>query len=373
MVQIVMKPELHQFGSCKEFAEELQLCGEDLVLTNRYIYEPYFGPLGLDVKLLCQETYGTGEPTDIMAEQIIADAAGLGGYKRIIAIGGGTIIDIAKAMAVGSESGDMDELYRAMPELRKNCELIIVPTTCGTGSEMTNVAVFNRTRMGTKMGLVSEAMYADKAVLIPELLDSLPFSVFATSSIDALVHAVESCLSPKATIYTRTFGYQAIDMILSGYQKLTVSGPESRNALMEDFLIASNFAGISFGTAGCAAVHAMAYPLGGMYHVPHGESNYAIFTGVMKNYMEMNSDGELTVMNRRLAGLLHCSENRAFDCLEDLLNKVLPKKRLREYGVSRADLGEFSRSVMETQERLMANSYVPLDFDRVLKIYTELY
>ena len=227
--------------------------------------------------------------------------------------------------------------------------------------------------MGTKMGLVSEAMYADKAVLIPELLDSLPFSVFATSSIDALVHAVESCLSPKATIYTRTFGYQAIDMILSGYQKLTVSGPESRNALMEDFLIASNFAGISFGTAGCAAVHAMAYPLGGMYHVPHGESNYAIFTGVMKNYMEMNSGGELTVMNRRLAGLLHCSENRAFDCLEDLLNKVLPKKRLREYGVSRADLGEFSRSVIETQERLMANSYVPLDFDRVLKIYTELY
>ena len=78
-------------------------------------------------------------------------------------------------------------------------------------------------------------------------------------------------------------------------------------------------------------------------------------------------------MNRRLAGLLHCSENRAFDCLEDLLNKVLPKKRLREYGVSRADLGEFSRSVIETQERLMANSYVPLDFDRVLKIYTELY
>ena len=373
MVQIVMKPELHQFGSCKEFAKELQLCGEDLVLTNRYIYEPSFGPLGLDVKLLCQETYGTGEPTDIMAEQIIADAAGLGGYKRIIAIGGGTIIDIAKAMAVGSESGDMDELYRAMPELRKNCELIIVPTTCGTGSEMTNVAVFNRTRMGTKMGLVSEAMYADKAVLIPELLDSLPFSVFATSSIDALVHAVESCLSPKATIYTRTFGYQAIDMILSGYQKLTVSGPESRNALMEDFLIASNFAGISFGTAGCAAVHAMAYPLGGMYHVPHGESNYAIFTGVMKNYMEMNSGGELTVMNRRLAGLLHCSESRAFDCLEDLLNKVLPKKRLREYGVSRADLGEFSRSVIETQGRLMANSYVPLDFDRVLKIYTELY
>ncbi len=373
MVQILMRPELHKFGSCKQFAEELRLCSGDLVLTNQYIYEPYFGKLGLDVKLIYQEDYGAGEPTDVMTERIIEAAAGMGGYRRIIAIGGGTVIDIAKAMAVGSESGSMDELYSSMPDLKKNCELIIVPTTCGTGSEMTNVAVFNRTRMGTKMGLVGEAMYADKAVLIPELLGSLPFSVFATSSIDALVHAVESCLSPKATVYTKTFGYQAIGMILSGYRKMAESGPESRNALLEDFLTASNFAGISFGTAGCGAVHAMAYPLGGKYHVPHGESNYAIFTGVMKNYMELKSDGEIAVMNGRLAGLLDCGANSVYDRLEDLLNRILPKKKLREYGVTEADLGEFSRNVMETQGRLMAGSFVPLNYERVLKIYTELY
>lgn len=373
MIQILMKPELHKFGSCKEFAEELHMCREDLVLTNQYIYEPYFGKLGLDVKLIYEENYGTGEPTDIMTERIIADAAGKGGYRRIIAIGGGTVIDIAKAMAVGSGSGNMDELYSAMPALKKNCELVIVPTTCGTGSEMTNVAVFNRTRMGTKMGLVNEAMYADKAVLIPELLSSLPFGVFATSSIDALVHAVESCLSPKATLYTKTFGYQAIGMLLTGYQKIALDGPKSRYALLEDFLIASNFAGISFGTAGCGAVHAMAYPLGGKYHVPHGESNYAIFTGVMKNYMELQSDGEIAVMNSRLAGLLGCRENSVYDRLEDLLDRILPKKKLHEYGVTREDLGEFSKSVMETQGRLMAGSFVSLDYDRVLKIYTELY
>lgn len=373
MIQILMRPELHKFGSCKEFAEEMHLCREDLVLTNQYIYEPYFGKLGLDVKLIYQENYGTGEPTDIMTERIIADAAGKGGYRRIVAIGGGTVIDIAKAMAVGSGSGNMDELYSAMPALKKNCELVIVPTTCGTGSEMTNVAVFNRTRMGTKMGLVSEAMYADKAVLIPELLSGLPFGVFAASSIDALVHAVESCLSPKATRYTKTFGYQAIGMILTGYQKIALDGPKSRYALLEDFLIASNFAGISFGTAGCGAVHAMAYPLGGKYHVPHGESNYAIFTGVMKNYMELQSDGEIAVMNSRLAGLLGCRENSVYDHLEDLLDRILPKKKLHEYGVTREDLDGFSKSVMETQGRLMAGSFVSLDYDRVLKIYTELY
>ena len=94
---------------------------------------------------------------------------------------------------------------------------------------------------------------------------------------------------------------------------------------MEDFLIASNFAGISFGTAGCAAVHAMAYPLGGMYHAPR-ESNYAIFTGGDEKLHGDEFRRGTHQMNRRLAGLLHCSENRAFDCLEDLLNKVLPKK-----------------------------------------------
>ena len=83
-----------------------------------------------------------------------------------------------------------------------------------------------------------------------------------------------------------------------GYQTIAREGREARLPLLEDFLIASNYAGFAFGTAGCAAVHAMSYPLGGKYHVPHGESNYAMFTGVLKNYMEIKQDGELAVMNR---------------------------------------------------------------------------
>ena len=373
MLQILMKPELHKFKTCKEFAQAFNLCNQDLVLTNQYIYEPYFGPLGLDVKTIYQERYGSGEPTDVMAEQIFAAAARQGDYRRIIAIGGGTIIDIAKAMSVCTGSKKMDDLYAAMPVLKKNCELILIPTTCGTGSEMTNVAVFNRTQMGTKMGLVSEAMYADQAILIPELMRSLPFGVFASSSIDALVHAVESCLSPKATPYTRIFGYKAIEMILSGYQKIVAHGTECLEALLEDFLIAANFAGISFGTAGCAAVHAMAYPLGGTYHVSHGESNYAMFTGVLRKYMELKCDGEIAVLNRYLSQLLSCKPDSVYDQLETLLNQILPKRSLREYGATEEDLVQFSRSVVDTQQRLMANNFVPLDFEQVLEIYQELY
>ena len=371
MVEIIWKPTLHQFQTCKAFATEFNLDEKDLILTNAYIYNPYFGSMGLKVHTIYQEEYGTGEPTDVMVDAILADAAKTG-CKRIVAIGGGTVIDIAKVLAVSDGEG-VDELYDKAPNLEKKRELIIIPTTCGTGSEVTNISIMARTRLGTKLGLVSPAMYADHAVLIPELLEGLPFGVFATSSIDALVHAVESALSPKATPYTKLFGYKAIEMIIRGYQKIVTEGKEFRIALLEDFLIASNYAGLAFGTAGCAAVHATSYPLGGKYHVPHGESNYAMFTGVLKNYMEIKQDGEIAVMNRYLANLLGCGTEEVYDKLEELLNQILPKKPLHEYGMTREDIDEFAHSVITSQGRLMANNFVPLDEERVRKIYTELY
>lgn len=371
MKEIIWKPELHRFGSCKEFVEEFRLGASDLILTNEYIYQPYFGAMNLECTVLYQERYGMGEPTDVMAEAILRDAAATG-CNRVVAIGGGTVIDIAKVLAVGGGES-IDELYGMAPELPKRRELVLIPTTCGTGSEVTNISIMARTRIGTKLGLVSPAMYADYAVLIPQLLEGLPFKVFAASSIDALVHAVESALSPKATPYTKLFGYKAIEMIIRGYQTIAKKGPESRFSLLNDFLLASNYAGLAFGTAGCAAVHATSYPLGGKYHVAHGESNYAMFTGVLKNYMELRRDGEIAVLNQYLADLLGCMPDVVYDELEKLLDQILPKRPLREYGVTREDLPVFAHSVVTEQGRLMANNFVPLDEARVLKIYQELF
>lgn len=209
--------------------------------------------------------------------------------------------------------------------------------------------------------------------MIPELLTGLPFRFFATSSIDALVHAVESSLSPKGNEYTRMFGYKAIDMILHGYMEIRDKGPDARIPLLDRFLVASNYAGIAFGNAGCAAVHALSYPLGATYHVAHGESNYAMFTGVMKNYMEIKQDGEIAKLNSFIADILGCDVENVYESLEDLLNILIPKKALHEYGVTEEDLVEFTDSVMTNQGRLMANNFVELDRDRVYKIYKELY
>ncbi len=371
MEQIVFKPSLYKFATCREFAGSFALSRSDLVLTNEYIYQPYFGRLNLSCHVVFQEKYGMGEPTDEMAEAILRDIQGVA-YDRIIAVGGGTIIDLAKIFAV-ADTLNVDMLYSRMPDLNKVKELVIIPTTCGTGSEVTNIAVLNRTRMGTKMGMVAPTMYADSAVLIPELLAGLPMGVLAASSIDALVHAVESALSPKATKYTKMFSYRAIEMILRGYRAIVKNGPDHRRAMADDFLTAANFAGLAFGTAGCGTVHAMAYPLGGQYHVAHGESNYAIFTGVMKEYMSHKPDGEIAVLNRVLASLLDCGEDAVYERLEELLDQVLHKKPLREYGVKPEDLPVWAESVVENQQRLLKNSFIPMDEELVLKIYRAVY
>lgn len=371
MKQLILQPEVFFYTSCSAFVEEFKLNAQDLVLTNEYIYKPYFGALNLDVQLIFQEKYGAGEPTDEMVDAIIADMSKLE-CNRIIAIGGGTVIDIAKVLAV-STGGTVDDLFDNVQNLSKKKELVILPTTCGTGSEVTNLSIINRTRMGTKLGLASGAMYADQAVLVPQLMETLPFPVFATSSIDALVHAVESVLSPKATPFTKLFGYKAIDMIIQGYQTIEKEGQDARIPLLADFLIASNYAGISFGTAGCAAVHATSYLLGGNYHVPHGESNYAMFTGVLECYYQLKQDGEIAALNAHLAKLLGCEVEKVYQALESLLSAILPKKALREYGMKEEEVASFAKAVIETQGRLMANNFVPLSEEDVRGIYQKLY
>lgn len=371
LLQLVLETKLHQFATCSEFIQAFQVGEEDLIFTSDHLYRDYLAPLNLGCRYLLRNSFGGGEPTDLMVEAILSEAA-KAPYRRLIAIGGGSVIDVAKVLAV-ADGPSVDALYDQAPQLKKHCQLVIVPTTCGTGSEVTNISILNRTRLGTKMGLVGSALFPDDAVLIPQLLEGLPFTPFATSSIDALVHAVESALSPKATPFSKLFSYKAIEMILSGYRTIAAQGQEARRPLLGDFLVASTFAGCAFGTAGCAAVHALSYPLGGQYHVPHGESNYAMFSGVMDCYLQIKQDGEIAVLSDFLAKVLDCPAEQAFQALEQLLGRILPQKPLHAYGVTRDDLAAFTDTVMATQSRLMGNSFVPLTREQVYQIYETLF
>ena len=365
-----IKPTIAQMTSCEEFVSHFQLQADDLILTNAYIFTPTFGAMHLPCHVIFQETYGTGEPSDEMVEAIVRDLPQR--YRRVIAIGGGAVLDIAKLLVL-SQTSPVLALFDGEIVPVKERELILVPTTCGTGSEVTNISILALVSRGTKKGLAHDALFADTAVLLPALLEGLPFRFFATSSIDALVHAVESALSPRACETTKLFSYRAIDIILRAYLQIREQGEGARFPLLGDFLLAANYAGIAFGNAGCGAVHALSYPLGAVYHVPHGEANYAMFTGVLKKYLSICNDGELAHLNAFIANILACPVAEAYDALEALLDVLLPKRPLHEYGMTEDELQSFTDSVRENQQRLMANNFVPLDDSAVYDIYRSLY
>lgn len=371
MRQFRIKPVISQFDRVEEFCKEFELGEGDLLFVSGSTYETYFTGKVEGAVVINYRKYGSGEPTDKMVEGIYEEVKDIP-YRRVIAVGGGTILDVAKLFALKNISPVVD-LYDRKLQIKKDKKLVLVPTTCGTGSEVTNISILELTAKNTKMGLAVEELYADDAVLIPELLTGLPFRFFATSSIDALIHSIESYTSPKANEFTRMYSRMAMKMILETYRKIASEGEEARIPELKQMLLASTYAGIAFGNAGCAAVHAMSYPLGAAYHVPHGEANYAMFTGVYKTYMKLKPQGEIQSLNRYLAEILECGEDEVYEELENLLNHIVQKKPLHEYGVKKEELSDFTETVMTKQGRLMANNYTSLSEGMVLEIYKELY
>lgn len=374
MLALRVVPKIYFFNTFKEFNDEFQLGKRDLLVTNEWMYTPYVAPLGIETNVMFQEKYGKGEPSDEMIDAMAAEMKKLD-FDRIIAFGGGTIVDICKILALDIPEKSVDLFTGAVPP-KKVKKLVVVPTTCGTGSEVTNVAIAELKSLHVKKGLAVEETYADVAVLVPESLGGLPDYVFATSSIDALIHAIESYLSPKASPFTEMYSLAAIQMIMDGYKKILATGKSdaaARAPYLKDFALASCYAGIAFGNAGCAAVHGLSYSIGGAFHVPHGEANYQFFTGVFKMYMRKAPDGKIAKANQIFADILGCDVSVVYDELEKFLGQIMVKKPLREYGMTEAQIDEFAKSTVENQQRLLGNNYVFLTDEEIREIFANLY
>jgi 4-hydroxybutyrate dehydrogenase len=367
-----VKPVIHKFNSFDEFASQFALNKNDLVLTQEFIFDPYMKHLGLECNFVFQEKFGAGEPSDEMADKIL-DVIKDKKYDRVIAVGGGTVIDIAKLFVLGDIHKVEDAFDKNIPH-KKTKELIIVPTTCGTGSEVTNLAIFLLKAKQTKMGLAGDEFYADHAVLIPMLVESLPYPFFVYSSIDALIHGFESYVSPKANSYTELFSIGAIEKILNGYMRIIREGQGARNAVTDEILTASNFAGIAFGNAGVGAVHALSYPIGANYHVAHGEANYIFFCEVFKTYYKKNPNGKIKELNAVVSRILGLKEgDDVYAELAKVLQKMLPLKQLREYGVTESVIEGLADNVFANQQRLLVNNYTPFSRDEIRDIFQSLY
>ena len=311
------------------------------------------------------------EPSYMEAQKLV-DQCKECGADFIMAVGGGSVMDTAKlASILMTDEYGIKELLDEPGRARKCMKTLMIPTTAGTGSEATPNAIVAVPEKQLKVGIVNTEMIADYVILDAVMIKKLPRKIAAATGVDALAHAIECYTSNKANPFSDVFALQALDMILNNIER-ACDDPEAMDA-KNTMLLASFYAGVAITASGTTAVHALSYPLGGKYHVAHGESNYAMFTGVLKNYMELRRDGEIAVLNQYLADLLGCMPDVVYDELEKLLDQILPKRPLREYGVTREDLPVFAHSVVTEQGRLMANNFVPLDEARVLKIYQELF
>ncbi len=364
-------PEILKYNSSDEFIKEISPSEKDFVFISKHTYNVYFKDKFAPATVAFKSDYAEGEPTDEALNRLIADFMKKP-YERIIAIGGGSVIDMAKALIV-TDGKDAVKLFKKECEIKKRRELIAVPTTCGAGSEVSNVSIIGVSAMQSKFGLSVDEIFPDKAVILGELMADLPEHFFITSAIDGLIHSIESYLSSKSGVYTELFSEKSIQCYIDGFKRIVEDGIGVKNELLEDFLIASNMAGIAFSNTGTGAVHAISYPLSGKYHVTHGEANALFLAPVLKLYEQKDDGTKLTNLKELIASALNCKAEHSVDMLSKLLTDIIKLPALRTYGMKEEEIKLFAENVVENQQRLLSNSYVYVDSADIQKIYRSIY
>ncbi len=203
------------------------------------------------------------------------------GCDCVVGVGGGSAMDVAKAVAILLTNGGKAVDYLGLGLIKKpGVPKIMVPTSSGTGAEVTFTAVFINEKTGSKGGMNGDPLYPDAAILDPELTRSLPPHVTAFTGIDALTHALEAYTSTQAHTISEMYSLEAISLIADNLPAAYANGAnlEARSAM----LMGSLLGGKALATAGVGLVHAMAYPMGGMFGIPHGLANAVLLPFVVE-------------------------------------------------------------------------------------------
>jgi len=198
----------------------------------------------------------------------------------VVGAGGGSAMDVAKAVSILLTNGGKAEDYLGLGKIKKpGVPKIMIPTTAGTGAEVTFTAVFINEKTKSKGGMNGDPLYPEAAILDPALTVSMPPHITATTGIDALTHALEAYVSTQAHAISDMYALEAIDLIGRNLGAAYAHGGnmEARAKMM----LGSLLAGKALATAGVGLVHAMAYPMGGMFGIPHGLANAVLLPYVM--------------------------------------------------------------------------------------------
>ena len=293
----------------------------------------------------------------------------------VVAVGGGSSMDVAKVVAV-LLAGDqvLSELYGVGQVTGGRLPLVLVPTTAGTGSEMTPVAVIT-TGKTTKAGVSSPVLLPDVAVLDPALTLGLPAPVTAMTGVDAMVHAIEAYTSRhKKNPLSDQLAIHALTLLAGSLRRAVRTGGDE-NA-RENMLLGACLAGQAFANAPVAAVHALAYPLGGHYHIPHGLSNSLVLPSVLEFNATAASGlyAELAelVVGAPVAGSAEAKTAALVAALRQLIDDVALPATLAQAGVRERDLEMLAEDAL-LQQRLLVINPREVSYEDALGIYRASY
>lgn len=221
------------------------------------------------------------EPTDTFVDEA-TELLRKNNCDIVIALGGGSCIDTAKAVAVlATNGGDISEYMANKKIASKNAlPLIAIPTTAGTGSEATDVTVITNTTNDVKMMIKQPAFLPEVAIIDPLLTISSPQKVTAATGIDALTHGIEAFISRRSHPYTDTFALSAIKLIYENIYRAYEDGEDME--ARENMSMGALMAGVAFSNSSVCLVHGMSRPIGALFHVPHGVSNAMLLPAVLE-------------------------------------------------------------------------------------------
>ena len=216
-----------------------------------------------------------------MAVQKLVDEFKTSGADLIVACGGGSVMDAAKlASVLVTDDYGVKELLDNPGMAQKCVPIVLIPTTAGTGAEVTPNAIVAVPEKELKVGIVNENMIADYVILDARMIKNLPRKIAAATGVDALAHCIECFTSNKANPFSDMFALQAFDLIMNNIE--TACDDKEALDAKNNMQIAAFYAGVAIACSGTTAVHALSYPLGGKYHIAHGVSNAILLVPVMK-------------------------------------------------------------------------------------------
>ena len=313
------------------------------------------------------------EPSYLQVEAVVDMVQGQE-CDLIIGLGGGSVMDAAKlASVLKGAPYTIKDLLNDPTQAEKKVKTVMIPTTCGTGSEATCNAIVAIPEEKSKKGIVNDNMIPDYVILDAQMIAKLPKAIVAATGVDALAHVGECFTSKKATPFSDCYALEGAKLIFANIRE-AYNNPDNMDA-KNKMLIGAYYGGIAITGSGTTAVHALSYPLGGKFHIAHGVSNAILFAHVMK----FNKDA----CAERLAVLCDAInpayaektvEEKAdyvIDQIADIVKVTNIPTDLTQYGVTMDDL-DFLVTAGSQQQRLLVNNMKELSLDDIRNIYLKV-